>query len=886
MTKPPRNLSSGRFNRVRSAIQQGWVGVAILSTGLTAAAADRSPNPFPRIVIEQRAVAAWEFPEGGPENWQLEKDIAPQSAPSAEGTWKLESTGIDPILMSPEFEATAPEVTVSLRMRKTAEGGGQIFWMGTGHPHPSEDRRTSFPTTADGNWHEYQIACPFDFPVNRIRFDPAPGPGEVEIDWIRVENRRLHPLEISEVTVSETRIEATVRNHGAEPRAVEAGGEKCEIAPDSEAGFSIPRPAAEAPLQSWVIRARSEGLPELERRTLLLNRDAAFANAIRLTGEGVNVEILPDGSAAKIGLDGGDRPVAWLAPLAMREGEPVPLTVADGGGANRVRFRGPGIERLEIGIEGGEIVFSARASFPETAVEGPVIRAFGGLEQGLLAGVEHLGKGERSSSTLDIHGPEHLRHTPDPMLLTMPLMAVVTDHGSVAMRWEDNSLQPLFATPNFFDGGPDHRMALRGREIRARIRVAKSFAGGERIEDAVLWAVRSQGGLPPVPDAPRNHAEQLDFCREGLEESVIRGEDGGWFHALVPGHRYTPEQPKFFADHLSTMFRLTGGIPEFPELVPGGSHLENGAIYFVTGRAREWLAWQRNRARQARESQQPDGSWRYGGEFREGHFEDTSSGLCARNAATLLHFAKLTGDQESREAGLKALEFLKRFRTPRGAQIWECPLHAPDILASAFAAKAYILGYELTGREEYRDLARRWALSGAPNVYQWGNRPVMRYATIATLCATHYEAPVWIGRPVQWCGIVYADALLDLAPHDETLDWRKLAEGILIAGEQQQYTEGPSRGLLADSFLLDTQRLLPFDINPCALVSLRLRLAGEAAGLEFAEAGGRRVVAPFPVRMEDGEAIIQGKAGLSYQIVLDGEQIIDVKSAGEDRVKL
>jgi hypothetical protein len=251
----------------------------------------------------------------------------------------------------------------------------------------------------------------------------------------------------------------------------------------------------------------------------------------------------------------------------------------------------------------------------------------------------------------------------------------------------------------------------------------------------------------------------------------------------------------------------------------------------------------------------------------------------------LLRFAKITGDKAAKAAGLKALEFMKRFRTPRGAQVWECPLHAPDIMASAYATQAYIYGYELTGDESFRELAIRWALSGVPFVYQWENRPIMRYATTATLCATHYEAPVWIGRPVQWCGLVYADALLDLAPHDETLDWKKLAEGILISGEQQQYVEGPSRGLLADSLILKTQKLLPFDINPCALVSLRLRMKGDPSGLHFAEADGRRVIAPFPVSIEGGKAIVQGKEGLSYQVILDGERIVEVKSKGVDRVE-
>ncbi len=200
--------------------------------------------------------------------------------------------------------------------------------------------------------------------------------------------------------------------------------------------------------------------------------------------------------------------------------------------------------------------------------------------------------------------------------------------------------------------------------------------------------------------------------------------------------------------------------------------------------------------------------------------------------------------------------------------------------------RAYVLGYELTDDESYLKLATRWALTGVPYVYQWGDRPIMKYATIATLCATNWRAPVWIGRPVQWCGIVYADALLDLAPHDKTLNWRQLAEGILIAGEQQQYTEGTSRGLLADSLILDSQKLLPYDINPCALVSLRLRLKGLPAGLETAINRVHRVVSPYPVSIENGMVEIQGTRGAAYQILIDGERVVEVESQGLDRLPL
>ena len=159
------------------------------------------------------------------------------------------------------------------------------------------------------------------------------------------------------------------------------------------------------------------------------------------------------------------------------------------------------------------------------------------------------------------------------------------------------------------------------------------------------------------------------------------------------------------------------------------------------------------------------------------------------------------------------------------------PVARTDLLASALLVRAYVRGYELTGNEEYRTLAVHWALSGVPYVYLWSERPVMLYATTGTLCATHFEAPVWIGRPVQWMGIVYADALLDLTAHDSSVDWKRLATGILRSAEQMQYTDGPSVGLLPDSWVLRHQQALPFDINPSTLVWLSMRLSDETPGL-------------------------------------------------------
>jgi hypothetical protein len=330
---------------------------------------------------------------------------------------------------------------------------------------------------------------------------------------------------------------------------------------------------------------------------------------------------------------------------------------------------------------------------------------------------------------------------------------------------------------------------------------------------------------------------------------------------------------------------LTGQAPQLPQLVQGGSHIRNDALYFITGRAAEWLKLRTNHAQAIIAEQQPDGSFRYHGKYQRGHFEDTASGYCAPKAVELLETARLLGHSGALAAGLRALEFMKHFRDPRGAQTWECPLHTPDILASAYLVEAYVLGYELTGKAQYLELARAWAITGLPFVYQWSCRPVMAYATTPVFGATEWRAPNWIGLPVQWCGYVYAYALAKLAPLDQTLDWKRIATGILVAAEQMQYPSGEYAGCLPDSFNLAEQHRNGPAINPCALVSLRLTLDGKLDSLACVIRDGHRVVAPFPVEFRDGQFQIHGRVGTTYQALLDGERISDIHSKGLDIVK-
>lgn len=833
--------------------------VALSLCLIAAAPQDDLPiNPVPRAV-KSTPLHTWDF-QGDTLGWLAEN----QCSLSGNGeVLRIQSTGVDPYMHCP-VNFPAGQVVVRLRVRSEVDGPGQVFWTTNELPRRDPKQSAFFPLQGDGQWHETEARFQAPGTLTDLRIDPGVQPGLIEIDWIRLVHEELHPLSVSSIEQTPETVRFLVTNHAAQPVTFESEGASHTAAADETVVIDRPIPGKQ-PLESITISVRCESWPAIERTAWVIN-PAAPGAWIEKTLAGFKLKIVRDGSVATIYR--GEDLVAVLGPLVTREGKLPELKLAEDAAA-AVKFVGEGVT-LSVAAEGSEITVSIHS---DKNCEGPVVRVLGGLEQGLFAGLEYLGKGERSSSKLDIETDEHIRFAPDPLKVTMPLMAFVTERVSVAMCWDDMSLQPVYATPNFFDGTPDHRMALQGRDVTAVVRFDTC-----PVEETIAWAVQRKG-LPALPAAPRTTAQQKEICMAALN-GPLRTKDG-WGHCVQPSWKRQP-----LADMASTVWRLSGEIPAFERFVPGGAHVPNGTIYFVTHHADQWLENQRRQVGGFIARQQPDGSYRYDGEYRRGHFENTASGLCALPAARLLEFAYVTGDQEALAAGLRTLDYMIRFSVPRGAQTWEIPLHTPDQLASAYLVWAYARGFQLTGNAEYLQQARKWALSGIPFTYLWSRYPIMAYATPPVYGATNWVAPNWMGLPVQWVGGVYAYALTLLAPHEHTLDWNHVARGILISAQQQQYPDGPNVGLLPDSFNIAHQRRQPADINPCALASLQMALDGQVDFLSVAVDGHRRVAAPFPVTLRDGVAHVEGRAGVAYQLIVDGKQIIDVNSQGSDEVRL
>jgi hypothetical protein len=840
--------------------------------------ADSPVNPQPRAA-RTSLIHEWTFDQGTA-GWAAQNDC---ELNVEDGNLRIQSTGEDPYFHCP-VDLPGGDVEIELRIRSTTKGSGSVFWTSQQTPQRGEDKRADFHLQQDGKWHTTTTRFKALGKLTDLRIDPGGQPGEAEIDWIRLNSVQHHPLALEAVEQRDdiVRFQVQVDPSCLTKDQQAEGAVHFEVVNDRgdamTATMTFPPQALNENVSTWLeqpitgtrqvepvsVTLKYQDWPPLERTVWVYNPGAP-AEWIRRSLGDYMLLVARDGTTARVLR--GQQLVTQLGPLVLC-GKTIPhLQLVEDD--STLRFDGDGV-RLSLGTVNNEVEIEIESTKP---CEGPIVRVQGGLEQGLFAGLEYLGKGEKSSSTLDIETDEHIRFEPDPLKVTMPLMAFVTDTVSVGMTWQNMALQPVYATPNFFDGTPDHRMSLKGTKIKATLRFDQ-----QPLEEAILWAVQ-QKGLPDLPPRPRTPEQQRELCLAALNGPLRT--DQGWGHCVEERWQRRP-----YADPASTFWRLTGSVPDFPEYVLGGAHVPNDTIYFVTGQAQKWLELRKLQMNGLIAGQKSDGSYRYNGKYRRGHFEDTASGVCARPAANLLEIAYLTGDRRALQAGIKTLDFMTRFRTPRGAQVWECALHTPDQLASAYAVWAFVRGYELTGEQRYLQEARKWALSGIPFTYLWGQYPVMCYATPPVYGATHWLRPNWMGLPVQWVGGVYAYALTLLAPHETTLDWNHLARGILICAQQQQYPDGPNVGLLPDSFNLIFQRRQPANINPSALVSLEYRLDGKVDCLAVAMADGHRVAAPFPVEIRGNQVHVKGAEGVRYQVLIDGTRIVNVDSQGDDLVRL
>jgi len=479
--------------------------------------------------------------------------------------------------------------------------------------------------------------------------------------------------------------------------------------------------------------------------------------------------------------------------------------------------------------------------------------------QGLFAGVEYLCD-EPSSGDADLATPEHIRRVPDPVKITFPLMAIVHNGNYIGLIWEPlDMVAATFDSPDRLYNSGAHVMALSAPavgelrlendfcahrpfklEANKPLKVSLLLIGGKG--KTVVAAIKHYVDLKGLPDLPQfegGFGAAVNLFAYGWLDSQIN--ENGLFRHAVWVDRFPPApaadavafidwlanyaEDERLRDRLNNAkFQALSKIPSGQPFSSSISHAHLPTAPFIFGRVSEFVQQRRNEALRLLSNFDENGIKLYKPDkidYSKTHFAKHANGFSGRDMVRILEGACLSADKELIDNALTLLDkqtALYADTVPRGAQTWEIPLHTPDILASAHMVKAYTLGYIISGRQEYLEQARYWAWTGVAFIYLYALTPgrVGPYATIPVLGATNWKKPVWIGRPVQWCGLAYASALHLLSECDPKSSWQKIAKGITASGLQMSWPldDVKRQGLLPDFFDLTEQIGAGPAINP------------------------------------------------------------------------
>ncbi len=490
--------------------------------------------------------------------------------------------------------------------------------------------------------------------------------------------------------------------------------------------------------------------------------------------------------------------------------------------------------------------------------------------QGLFGGLEYLDSPDSSSSEADIIGPGSHRQIPDMIRVTVPIMVIQNNRNYLALAWKPSDLvAPVYDSPNRMFEVEGHLMGLifpgsngfnreegsllpyQGFKLKAnRAATAEWTIFGGAAENVIpaLQAYTTTKGLPKVPIANRiNEAQKYyntaaagylnsHIAKQGLFQHAWPGQFGfgsaadaavymKWLSTQIQGNDAATKTTL-----LASSAEAISHVPITSRWTSSIGHVRHPLAPLVFGEVEANMhAAQQNALRLLGSLESPGGTeYRWNGsgpDYGKTHFAKDANGRTAQRIAEVLESSAFSGDSTLIHRAIVALHSLDKFygSVPRGAQTWEVPLHTPDILASAYLVKAYLLGYELTHEASFLKHASYWAWSGVPFVTLWNptGQEIGPYATTAVLGATQWVAPNWMGQPVQWCGLVYADSLYRLAKFDSSSPWRKIADGISASGVQQIWPIGSDKdrqGLLPDSVLLKAQLRNDAAINPGTLL--------------------------------------------------------------------
>jgi len=474
------------------------------------------------------------------------------------------------------------------------------------------------------------------------------------------------------------------------------------------------------------------------------------------------------------------------------------------------------------------------------AFDGPTLLAgqgsFGGnKDSAIFPGLDFL-DGEPSSNTFVAMPPFHERSVPHPYKVTIPAISLAHEGDIVTYSWDtqqpwligekypsirfdspnrngkDNTLIGMFA-PSIPDWTNENKpFALKAYPLeqddlitlQAEIRLSVGTHASDGIYDYV-----KERGLPDLPDNPRNTESNFKLMLRGLEREMQGPE--GWIYFL--GVMNSPSVELGFLhnlEYMKSLFNETDATRAQDIL----NTVYKPAPYVDWSYADAyWLRqpkdivddWFRAAIRTGTDlgaSQKENGNWDFVPDRTTapfGKLGDQVMGITAPNTLRALKAARLTGSEQYWQVAEKGLQAIAAFTRPTGSGPTELPLQGAELFALALGLQAAIEAYDYKQDPQYLQLAVSLAKQGLPFIYMYTipERDHSVYGAVPAFSATNWREG-WFGRIVQWTGLVYSEALLRLAPHDQSLDWNKLAQGIMNEAAREVDT-GRAVGRFPDS---------------------------------------------------------------------------------------
>ena len=764
--------------------------------------------------------------------WTAQHDIA-SLTPSTNGL-VISISGSDPYMAGPARDYPDGKLLwLHVRLKSDQSGVAQVFYYQSG---PTEQNAVQFYVPA-GGWHEAVVPMPALGAGWKLRVDPPGTSGTCTLGRIWFDERVIHPPPVWPTPA--------LRPIAGNALHLKSGELELSHNPDALGSFQV----------SFGGRQVGAGNPEALLGYVFSNRARWLPFGTSPTRP-VSSQIFTNGFGLRNEFTDADG-ARWFIEQRFASNSPNAIAVEIRVGTDR--------DRSLLYLP----VFTLLAGMGSHGTN---------KTQGLLAGLEYL-ENEPSSSELDAIGEAARRLVPDVKKVTVPLMAISAENHCLGLFWEPQpDIAPVFDSPDrqFNSGG--HLMGLlcpgsdgynrdQGSLLPYSPRVLRSnetfvarctIVGGQgsTIIPAVQQYVALKG-LPALPPGVPGASNYFLAAAHGWLDSGIRS-NGLIRHAVWPGFGPQPAADaavwmRWLAEHVgdaqlaASLSNVAGTVlAQVPTSYLNSyavGHIRYPLPALVFGGVLQNAAQARTDGAGMLGQFQPDGSVLYvapagGTDLGTTHYARDANGLTATVLKGLFDQALFSGDRSLMDAAVGHLREMAKFRhtVPRGAQTWEVPLHTPDIMASAYLLLVNLRGYQLTGDPDLLEQARYWAWTGVPFVYL--TPPVAGstglYATIPVFGSTAWVGP-WFGRPVQWCGLVYGEALYELAALDPTGPWRQIADGIAASGTQEMFppTDTIRQGCLPDFYLLQEQVSDGPAINPGTLQSQAIQFHTGARAYTF-----------------------------------------------------